>query len=721
MADEPALVARMELRLRDFEKQLKRAGGMADNGLGQVERRARTAANNIDRQFSTIGKRIGASFAGIGAIGGAGVLGALAGGLAIGAISKAADAYTNLGNRLRALGIEGEKTARTQDEIVQIALRSRTSLESVGELYTRLLSTTQELGVSQAEVGRATEIISKGFAISGASAGEAASASLQLSQAFASGVLRGEEFNAIMENSQPLAKAIAKEFGVTTGQLRAMAEAGDLVAGRVFQAIIKSGPEIEAAYSKSIPTVEQALGNLGTALATLAGKMDQSIGLSQRVSGAFTAMANTINNLVVRDPLADAVAKMQESERALGLRDGGAARPGGNRPPQPSGSTLPPSPGRAAPGSANTMWQARLEAQRKEVERLTIQRIDEVAQAAIREYGGGAQAGLDFGEGISAPGAPLPPTRPADLGRSGSKSTVATYKEIQQAADERIAQLRVEQQALGMTTAAAEAFRLEAELLNQAAQEGIKLTPKQLEDLKAKAAAYGEISAQIEQTRTKQQEMDQAIADAKGMTTNFFSGIGQDLLSGVSAVDALKDAFGRLEQQLLDMALNVLLQKLFAMLLPGAGPTNIIGGAGPMAVPTFGKATGGPISGPGTGTSDTAGLFALSNGEYVVKASAARQNRALLDAINSGTSRVTRMAAGGPVGRSSAASSSSGRGDGIVINNYGRDQVQANVRDDGITEVIIGTMQQANSQGRMNASMRGTFGVGNNRIRRGSA
>lgn len=58
-------------------------------------------------------------------------------------------------------------------------------------------------------------------------------------------------------------------------------------------------------------------------------------------------------------------------------------------------------------------------------------------------------------------------------------------------------------------------------------------------------------------------------------------------------------------------------------------------------------ATGGSISGPGTGTSDSIPAM-LSNGEYVVKASAAKKYGSLLESINNG--HVAHFATGGAVG-----------------------------------------------------------------------
>ncbi|CAN5387909.1 hypothetical protein BH10ACT8_BH10ACT8_11190 [soil metagenome] len=69
---------------------------------------------------------------------------------------------------------------------------------------------------------------------------------------------------------------------------------------------------------------------------------------------------------------------------------------------------------------------------------------------------------------------------------------------------------------------------------------------------------------------------------------------------------------------------------------------------GNYSTPVKKQATGGTIHGPGSGTSDTAGIFALSNGEEVTPAAQATKYRALLKAI--AADKVTGMAAGGTVG-----------------------------------------------------------------------
>lgn len=105
-----------------------------------------------------------------------------------------------------------------------------------------------------------------------------------------------------------------------------------------------------------------------------------------------------------------------------------------------------------------------------------------------------------------------------------------------------------------------------------------------------------------------------------------------------------------------------------------------------------GFATGGYVSGAGTGTSDSI-MARLSDGEFVVNAAATKRNRALLEAINS-NERVSVASQGGSV----AVSQASGQGGSqqanqvihqVTIENYSQSQVQTSTDPDGRLRVLV--------------------------------
>ncbi|MDH0705310.1 phage tail length tape measure family protein [Pseudomonas sp. GD03862] len=101
-----------------------------------------------------------------------------------------------------------------------------------------------------------------------------------------------------------------------------------------------------------------------------------------------------------------------------------------------------------------------------------------------------------------------------------------------------------------------------------------------------------------------------------------------------------------------------------------------------------GFATGGYVSGAGTGTSDSI-MARLSDGEFVVNAAATKRNRALLEAINS-NERVSVAGGGGSVVSTQPGSSgASGIQQNIYIQNHTTAQVEQRRMPNGDLEFVI--------------------------------
>lgn len=205
-------------------------------------------------------------------------------------IAQAAESYTTLTNRLRLVTNGTEELVQAQDAVFQIAQQSRQPLAATAELYQRIAANSKELGLSANEVVSIVDTVNKTLAISGSSAQTASGALVQLGQAFASGALRGEELNAVLEAAPPLAKAIADGLGVSVGQLRELGKEGKLSADAVAQAIIKQGDAIDQSFGNIETTGGQALTVLGNSLTKLVGDLNEA-------SGAGTVFGDTIIGL----------------------------------------------------------------------------------------------------------------------------------------------------------------------------------------------------------------------------------------------------------------------------------------------------------------------------------------------------------------------------------------------------------------------------------------
>lgn len=212
-----------------------------------------------------------------------------------------ADAFTMMNARLKLATQSSAEYTTAQAAIFDISQRTATSLESNIVLYARVADSMRAMGKSQQDALAFTELTGQAMRISGASAESAKAGVTQLAQAMASGVLRGDEFNSIMENSPRLAKALADGLNVPIGKLREMAEAGQLTADKVVGALLSQSATLSAEYAKIPLTVGASLTQLSNAWTKYLGEADQAEGATKSlaqaisdISANFTAYANTI-------------------------------------------------------------------------------------------------------------------------------------------------------------------------------------------------------------------------------------------------------------------------------------------------------------------------------------------------------------------------------------------------------------------------------------------
>jgi len=159
-----------------------------------------------------------------------------------------------LANSVRA----NESLAEVTQRVFDISQNTMSSLTATATLYGRLERATRSAGTSTKDLVTLTSTINKGLAVSGATTEEASSTMTQLSQALASGVLRGEEFNSISENGSRLAVALADSLGVTIGQLRGMAAQGKLTTEVVVNGLLKQSDAIAKEFANTTTTMGQA-------------------------------------------------------------------------------------------------------------------------------------------------------------------------------------------------------------------------------------------------------------------------------------------------------------------------------------------------------------------------------------------------------------------------------------------------------------------------------
>lgn len=224
--------------------------------------------------------------------------GAIGVGLGVRELVEVADQYKNLQARLRLAVTSQEEFNRADTALFEIAQRNRAPLAETITLYARLAPSVQALGRSQADVLAATDAIGQAVSLSGASSEAAAGALLQLGQAFASGQLRGEEFNSVIEQTPRLAQAIADGMGVPLGSLRKLAEEGKITSKAVLDALLKQRGRLSEEYASLPDTVSGALTRLKNAFQRAFGERDANSGLTAGLAQALQLVAQHLELLI---------------------------------------------------------------------------------------------------------------------------------------------------------------------------------------------------------------------------------------------------------------------------------------------------------------------------------------------------------------------------------------------------------------------------------------
>ncbi|MDC5399221.1 tape measure protein, partial [Acinetobacter baumannii] len=221
--------------------------------------------------------------------------GYMAGLVTINAAINNMDTYTGLQNRLKLVTNNQAELNKATEDTFQIAQKTYSAWDSVLQVYQRFSDNAKTLNLTMDDTARLTETVSKAVAISGASAEAADAALVQFGQALASGTLRGEELNSVMEQTPALAKAIAKGMGITVGELRSVAAEGKITSQEIVKALRNVESDVDALFAKTDITIGQSLTLLNNEIIKFVGEAGKGSGAAQVLAGSVQTLASNLD------------------------------------------------------------------------------------------------------------------------------------------------------------------------------------------------------------------------------------------------------------------------------------------------------------------------------------------------------------------------------------------------------------------------------------------
>lgn len=234
---------------------------------------------------------------------------ALGAGFAISEVLKAVDGYIRMENQLKILGYEQDQVAQGMEKLYNIAQRSRAPYEQIVNLYGKMGQAAGELGKSEAEMMRFTELAGKALAIQGTSGNAARGVLVQITQAMGEGIVRAQEWNSMVENARPLLLAAAQgldEAGGSVAKLRQIMLDGRLTSQMFFDAVLRGGNMLDSQFASTMPTIGQGLTMLYSAFQRFLGTSGAVEVISRTLGAALAFLAANFDTIATAATVAGA-------------------------------------------------------------------------------------------------------------------------------------------------------------------------------------------------------------------------------------------------------------------------------------------------------------------------------------------------------------------------------------------------------------------------------
>lgn len=206
-------------------------------------------------------------------------------------VARMSDEMQNLGNRIKVIAQEGEDTNATMERLLAVADRTNQPLRNVAETYARMGVSMKEIKPSAESLLSLTETLINTFRLSGSTTTETVNTIIQLSQAFASAELRGQELRSVMEQNAFMGIMLRKTFGQ---DIYDKARKGMVTTAEVLKLLSQNMQQINKDALQLTPTIEQTVAKAFNRLQFAIHNLNQGLGVSSAVAKGLDFVTNNL-------------------------------------------------------------------------------------------------------------------------------------------------------------------------------------------------------------------------------------------------------------------------------------------------------------------------------------------------------------------------------------------------------------------------------------------
>ncbi|SMQ65850.1 tape measure domain-containing protein [Devosia lucknowensis] len=305
------LIVSLEASTTKYERALAKANGETEKRVRSMQ----TRFDNLGSSASRMESRMVGSF---GAVGRAmGVLGIA---LTTTSVISMTSAWTDLNSRVNLAAGSIDRGAAVLGRLSEMARRTYSSLEQTAEGYLQNQQALSALGYSTQQQLDLVETLNNSLVVSAVRGQRAQSVMDAWSKAMASGSLRGDNLNTIIQSGGRLSKALADSMGVSVNELRKLGEQGKITTTEMFG--VTSQLEKLRLEADSMPaTVSDGFVLLRDAVTQFVGEADAAVGSSSALAEAIIAVSDAISDAPDQEWF-DRVFRGLGDELARTIRDG---------------------------------------------------------------------------------------------------------------------------------------------------------------------------------------------------------------------------------------------------------------------------------------------------------------------------------------------------------------------------------------------------------------
>lgn len=262
-------------RVGNFTQAMRQASNTASQEMGRIE----SSTSSAQSMLKNLAATAAATFT-------------------VSQVVNYADSYTGIVNKLKLVTENQSELSVAMSDTHKIAQSTASGWDSVVTVYTKFQKISEDLNLTQREVARITETVTKAIGMSGATADEGQRALMQFGQALNTGALKGQDLNSILSQTPGLTDAIAEGMGVASKKLKEMGANGELTNEVIIKALQNVATSVDAKFATTATLVSASFDLIKNEAMKMIGEFDAANNVSVNFVKGMTKLSENMDKVV---------------------------------------------------------------------------------------------------------------------------------------------------------------------------------------------------------------------------------------------------------------------------------------------------------------------------------------------------------------------------------------------------------------------------------------